>query len=497
MASAAAIGKQNWADLAGVDLVLSHRSCSTLAQQTEKNFGTRFLQVHQVDEQMTDGMIGLAQAIALAAVSNRTFVEPIVGSAELKSYYQTPCSLLRDRGGGSGVQVDVEGLSLSTVINLELLRETGNVRIIPLDLVQRLEQCGLWSTPERPGGNGSRCCACDHDCPEYKPGKCISHPTRSMAGSHGWYYDAVDTNTQVLELCCVTRAGRGGLAHFSEKFPREIHRRRNKPDYVVEDIKFQFSASLLGTVDKFFLGENLVPGSYIGVHWRSEMLWNSHGRNSAGADLLRNAAAIIISNIKRLQKGCKVKRVFFAVDFLEHGSSTLSYQNTTPAPLLAGGHGDGSYASVVADDSVTTNHLKAERLNFQVAKREALLAVYNEIVMEVDAVVFDAKRYFPQAQVASNSMAIAAAEMTILAKSKQFYPIVAGGQFVFKTRAESLKPSLIGPDSVASQQNRCGAILEVPLTNTPAETEQMQKHCRNKHPLFVCPRIALSDPFKP
>lgn len=412
--------------------------CKSLVNLAKQQYGTRFLQVRQVDEQMTNGILALRSVLALAATTNRTCVEPLVASADMRSLFHTPCGSggsgsNKTGGGGGGGERIITGstaASLGTVFDVPRLEASGGVRIIPFATVSQLAACGAWHTPAAAGGppgqhTQQRCIDCRR--PEgQESGRCEASSSNSKPGSVGWYDDAARVGPNLLELCCVQRLGRWpyGKDHFIQEFG--YNKKKRPHGYNVDKLKIQFSPSLLSVADAFLLRTGLLAsgsGGYVGIHWRSEAMWKTHGKQSAGPSILRGAAAAIIQNVKQIQAACGIRRAFLAVDFSDHGSTSISYTEDV---------------------------------------RQALSAAYTSIVAALDAEVFDPEKDFESAVASHNSMGVAAAEMTILARSTEFYPAVQGGQFVLKVADEHRKPELVGQADTLGPETppKCRAVLQ-------------------------------------
>lgn len=184
-------------------------------------------------------------------------------------------------------------------------------------------------------------------------------------------------------------------------------------------------------------------------------MWKSRGKQSAGPSLLHGAASAIIENVRSIQAACGIDRVFLAVDFMGHGSTSITY----------------------TDDV-----------------REALALAYTAVVAALDAVVFEPEKDFKSAAASGNSMGVAAAEMTILARSTQFYPVVHGGQFVLKVLDEHRRPRMVGSAPTGGVPPKCGAVLRTARSNPDqnAEKDKAGKACKKTFgKRAVCPIVTL------
>ena len=139
---------------------------------------------------------------------------------------------------------------------------------------------------------------------------------------------------------------------------------------------------------------------------RSEKLQYST-RN--GKKLMENNGDQIVKNIRTRLGRCNLTKVFLAVDFDVHGH----------------GHGSQSMGN------------KKTAAGFQRKTN-----IYKRLADEFDLLTFDASVDYARAHAAQNSMAVAAAEMSILSAASSLYPLVDRGTFVAVVAREWAQPML-------------------------------------------------------
>ena len=155
----------------------------------------------------------------------------------------------------------------------------------------------------------------------------------------------------------------------------------------------------------FLVKHKLLSAGFAAVHWRSEKVHLTGPGARMWGDM-RAAGDKIIAAIARVLKECKLAKVFLAVDFLSHGT-----QSRADATSTAG------------------------------ARRQAgLMEQHRRILEAFDVVTFSPAEDFPVAFKASNAMALAAAELTIISRASVIVPVVRSGFFLDTAISESSRP---------------------------------------------------------
>ena len=158
---------------------------------------------------------------------------------------------------------------------------------------------------------------------------------------------------------------------------------------------------------------------FLALHWRSE---KAHSSNGMWRNLTASGDAIIAAVSDALAH-CRLTQVFLAVDFLEHGSQSLS----------KGAGWERRFGS-------------------------ALVEQYRRIQTRFNSIHFQPEHDYKEAHSASNAMAIAAAELSIMSRAAAFVPIVGSGFFVTTVQDERRSPAITaqaGPLPTQAGQSLC------------------------------------------